>query len=83
MPSCLADEQARIIMMSQRRQEARDRGRASRGYRINLKAEFEIRRCAIMILRTLQNEAPAFFSDFEIYPAADRVEAAWIIYHKV
>src|SRR5215204_4309302 len=46
-------------------------------------AEFEIRRCAILILRTLQKEAPAFFSDFEIYPAADRVEAARIIYHKV
>src|SRR5215203_1598727 len=46
-------------------------------------AEFEIRRCAILVLRTLQKEAPAFFSDFEIYPAADRVEAARIIYHKV
>lgn len=61
----------------------------ARGWRTMLElrssegAEFEIRRCAIMILRTLQKEAPAFFSDFEIYPAADRVEAARIIYHKV
>jgi len=46
-------------------------------------AEFEIRRCAVAMLRTLQGEAPAFFSDFEIYHAADRVEAARIIYHKV
>jgi uncharacterized membrane protein len=30
-------------MMSQRRQEARDRERASNDYRINLKAELEIR----------------------------------------
>src|SRR5687767_9749335 len=46
-------------------------------------AEFEIRRCAIMIIRILQEEAPAFFSDFEIYPAGDRAEAARIVYHKV
>jgi thymidylate synthase (FAD) len=46
-------------------------------------AEFEIRRCAIAIIRILQAEAPGFFSDFEIYPAPDRVDAARIVYHKV
>jgi thymidylate synthase (FAD) len=46
-------------------------------------AEFEIRRCALMIIRTLQSEAPGFFSDFEIYQAGDRVDAARIVYHKV
>ena len=46
-------------------------------------AELEIRRCAIAILRVLQAEAPAFFSDFEIYQAEDRREAARIGYHKV
>ena len=46
-------------------------------------AEFEIRRMAIMALRTLQLEAPAFFSDFEVYVAPDRVEAGRIAYHKV
>jgi len=46
-------------------------------------AEFEIRRCAVAIIRTLQAEAPGFFSDFEIYPAPDRVDAARIVYHKV
>lgn len=46
-------------------------------------AEFEIRRMAVAVLRTMQAEAPAFFSDFEIYVAADRVEAARIGYHKV
>src|SRR5437588_9423251 len=35
-------------------------------------AELEIRRLAIAIVRLLQNEAPAFFSDFEIYQAEDR-----------
>ncbi|MHB1297539.1 MAG: FAD-dependent thymidylate synthase [Gemmatimonadaceae bacterium] len=46
-------------------------------------AEFEIRRMAIMALRVLQSEAAAFFSDFEVYMAPDRVEAARINYHKV
>lgn len=46
-------------------------------------AELEIRRCAVAVLRLLQVEAPGFFSDFEIYVAADRREAAKIGYHKV
>lgn len=46
-------------------------------------AELEIRRCAIAILRVLQQEAPGFFSDFEIYLADDRRDAARISYHKV
>ena len=41
--SCVAALQAPIIMMSQRRQEAKDRMRAENDYRINLKAELEIR----------------------------------------
>ena len=46
-------------------------------------AEFEIRRLAIVVVRILQHEAPSFFSDFEIYTAADRTEAARVLYHKV
>ena len=46
-------------------------------------AELEIRRVAVLVLRVLQAEAPGFFSDFEIYEAADRREAARISYHKV
>lgn len=41
--SCLAAVQAPIIMMSQNRQEAKDRKRAENDYRVNLKAELEIR----------------------------------------
>lgn len=41
--SCLAAIQAPIIMMSQNRQEAKDRARADHDYRVNLKAELEIR----------------------------------------
>lgn len=46
-------------------------------------AELEIRRFAIAALRLMQEEAPGFFSDFEIYTADDRREAARIAYHKV
>ena len=41
--SCLAAIQAPIIMMSQNRQEAKDRLRSEHDYQINLKAELEIR----------------------------------------
>jgi uncharacterized membrane protein len=41
--SCLAAVQAPVIMMSQNRQEAKDRLRAQKDYQINLKAELEIR----------------------------------------
>lgn len=41
--SCLAALQAPIIMMSQNRQEARDRLRGEHDYRVDLKAELEIR----------------------------------------
>jgi uncharacterized membrane protein len=41
--SCLAAMQAPIIMMSQNRAESRDRLRAENDYKINLKAELEIR----------------------------------------
>jgi len=41
--SCIAAVQAPVIMMSQNRQEAKDRLRAENDYRINLKAELEIR----------------------------------------
>jgi uncharacterized membrane protein len=43
MLSCLAALQAPVIMMSQNRQEAKDRLRAQHDYQINLKAEIEIR----------------------------------------
>ena len=41
--SCLAAIQAPIIMMSQKRQEAKDRLRSENDFRVNLKAELEIR----------------------------------------
>ena len=41
--SCLAAIQAPVIMMSQNRQESKDRLRAQHDYKVNLKAELEIR----------------------------------------
>lgn len=41
--SCIAASQAPIIMMSQNRQEEKDRMRAENDYMVNLKAELEIR----------------------------------------
>ncbi len=41
--SCLAAIQAPIIMMSQNRQEEKDRSRSEHDYKVNLKAELEIR----------------------------------------
>jgi uncharacterized membrane protein len=41
--SCIAAIQAPIIMMSQKRQDAKDRQRSYNDYRVNLKAELEIR----------------------------------------
>jgi uncharacterized membrane protein len=41
--SCLAAIQAPIIMMSQKRQETKDRLRSMNDYQVNLKAELEIR----------------------------------------
>ena len=41
--SCLAAFQAPIILMSQNRQEAKDRLRSDNDYQVNLKAELEIR----------------------------------------
>ncbi len=42
--SCLAAIQAPVILMSQNRQEAKDRLRSEHDYQINLKAEIEIRK---------------------------------------
>jgi uncharacterized membrane protein len=41
--SCIAAMQAPVIMMSQNRQEEKDRDRAKKDYMINLKSELEIR----------------------------------------
>lgn len=54
--SCLAAIQAPIIMMSQNRQEAKDRLRAELDYQINLKAELEIQQLNQKIEQLIQVE---------------------------
>jgi thymidylate synthase (FAD) len=46
-------------------------------------AELEIRRLAVSIVRLFADLAPGLFSDFDVYTAEDRREAARISYHKV
>jgi uncharacterized membrane protein len=54
--SCLAALQAPVILMSQNRQEARDRLRAEHDYRVNLKAELEIRNLHEKMDHLLKNQ---------------------------
>ena len=54
--SCLAAMQAPVILMSQNRQAARDRMQAEHDYRINLKAELEIRHLHEKIDHLLMNQ---------------------------
>ena len=54
--SCIAALQAPVIMMSQKRQEARDRIGAARDYQVNLKAELEIRHLHQKLDHLLSNQ---------------------------
>jgi uncharacterized membrane protein len=54
--SCIAALQAPIILMSQNREEAKDRLRSEHDYRINLKAELEIRHLHEKIDHLLMNQ---------------------------
>src|SRR5215468_635775 len=64
--SCLAAIQAPIIMMSQKRQEAKDRLRSENDYRVNLKAELEIRHLHEKIDHLLQRQYNRLFEIQEI-----------------
>lgn len=54
--SCLAAIQAPVILMTQNRQEARDRLRAEHDYLVNLKAELEIRHLHEKVDHLLRNQ---------------------------
>lgn len=59
--SALAALQAPVIMMSQNRQEAKDRLRAEYDYKINLKAELEIRHLHEKIDHLLKQQSQRLF----------------------
>jgi uncharacterized membrane protein len=63
--SCIAAIQAPVIMMSQNRQEEKDRERAKNDYEINLKSEKEIRELERKIkeLVVLQKEQTALLNE--------------------
>jgi len=54
--SCLAAIQAPVIMMSQNRQDSKDRLRSQHDYRVNLKAELEIRQLHDKIYHLLSHQ---------------------------
>ena len=54
--SCIAAVQAPLIMMSQNRQEAKDRARAENDYKINLKNELIIDDLYKKITQILENQ---------------------------
>ena len=55
--SCIAAVQAPLIMMSQNRQEQKDRARAENDYRVNLKNELLIDELYTKLDRALKNQA--------------------------
>ena len=59
--SCIAALQAPIIMMSQNRQEEKDRQRSENDYLINLKAELEIRSLHQKIYLLLEDQIKILF----------------------
>ncbi|MEY4928025.1 MAG: hypothetical protein RI894_2461 [Bacteroidota bacterium] len=60
--SCIAALQAPIIMMSQNRQEEKDRQRSQNDYLINLKAELEIRSLHQKIDLLLEDQIKVLFA---------------------
>jgi uncharacterized membrane protein len=65
--SCLAALQAPVIMMSQNRVEARDRLRAENDYKVNLKAELEIRHLHEKIDHLLRRQYNRLFEIQQIH----------------
>lgn len=59
--SCVAALQAPVIMMSQNRQEEKDRRRARNDYMINLKAEIEVRNLHSKIDLLMADQMKALF----------------------
>ena len=62
--SCIAAIQAPIILMSQNREEAKDRLRSEHDYRVNLKAELEIRHLHEKMDHLLKYETSIIFFQY-------------------
>ena len=64
--SCIAALQAPVIMMSQNRQEEKDRKRAENDYMVNLKAELEIKALNQKMELLIQEQVQTLFESQEL-----------------
>lgn len=73
--SCIAAIQAPIIMMSQNRQEKKDRKRAEDDYKVNLKAELEIKVLGEKIEHLMEDQKEISEIIEDMYERSLRVES--------
>ncbi len=74
--SCVAAVQAPVIMMSQNRQEEKDRKRSENDYQVNLKAELELRslhqKMDLLLQEEMRSLAEVQAEQFQLLAALDR-----------
>ena len=73
--SCIAAVQAPLIMMSQNRQEVKDRKRAENDYRVNLKSEFVID-ALYKKLESVSEMQKKIFKTLEVLSGGETINAA-------
>lgn len=73
--SCIAAVQAPLIMMSQNRQEVKDRKRAENDYRVNLKSEFVID-ALYKKLESVSEMQKKIFKKLEVLSGGETINAA-------
>lgn len=73
--SCIAAVQAPLIMMSQNRQEVKDRKRAENDYRVNLKSEFVID-ALYKKLESVSEMQKKIFKKLEVLSGGETISAA-------
>lgn len=73
--SCIAAVQAPLIMMSQNRQEVKDRKRAENDYRVNLKSEFVID-ALYKKLESVSEIQKKIFKKLEVLSGGETINAA-------
>lgn len=73
--SCIAAVQAPLIMMSQNRQEMKDRKRAENDYRVNLKSEFVID-ALYKKLESVSEMQKKIFKKLEVLSGGETINAA-------
>ena len=73
--SCIAAVQAPLIMMSQNRQEVKDRKRAENDYRVNLKSEFVID-ALYKKLESVSEMQKKIFKKLEVLSGGESINAA-------